>query len=425
MYDWMEGNNRSIKIIRRSGRSQKDNTSAKTQTDSIDLYCERIGLDVVKSFDIIETASNRSKRKEFKKIDAWAKKNKIRHRVFYKFDRETRNLTDNERGEIEVKSNKYVLHYALENKVFHKETPDSEFMMRDYSAVGNKHVSRDLRTKISNATRTKAESGWSPVTVPPWGYFNKRLRNESGFERQRGTIISIDHNGWKAKVVKREFELRAGKIDDDENWIMPLAEIRNQILKEGLIPSSNIKRYNKSSIEKRLKNVFYDSRFMWNSIEYPGKHERIISKELFWKVQETFGLKNPYHKKGSGTFGGGWLKCADPNCGCFISYDPKTKIIKSTGEEKTYKYYYCTNGKKIHQSRKTVSEKSIWEQFEVIFDQLDLSKELAKKIAQALNQGISKKKLEIKKEMGVLREINQKLAGLSPFSDAKYTNCIL
>ena len=126
--------------------------------------------------------------------------------LYYKFDRETRNLTDNERSENDARSNKYVLHYVSEDKIFHKETPDSDFLMRDYSAVGNKHYSQDLTTKISNATRIKAESGWSPVTVPPWG----------------------------------------------------------------LVPESNIKSYNKSSIEKRLKNIFYDCRFYWNGVEYKG-----------------------------------------------------------------------------------------------------------------------------------------------------------
>ena len=123
MYDWKESNNRAIMIIRRSGRGQEDNTSATTQRDGINTYSNHLELEVINSFDIIESAKDSEKRKEFKKIDAWAKKHKIRHRIYYKIDREARNLTDNERGETEIKKTLYVLHYVLENKVFHKNTP--------------------------------------------------------------------------------------------------------------------------------------------------------------------------------------------------------------------------------------------------------------------------------------------------------------
>jgi site-specific DNA recombinase len=399
MYDWMEGNNKAIKIIRRSSRGQKDNTSAKTQNDGIDTYCDRLKLDVIRSFDIIETASKREKRKQFKEIDKWATKNKIRHRVYFKSDRETRNLTDNELAEDAIKANQYVLHYAHENKVFHKDTPDGDFLMRDYQAVGNKHYSRDLRTKSAMSLMAKADSGWFPGRVPPWGYYHKRLKNDHGYERARGTIIAIDYKGWKIQVVQREFELRGTPNNLYPDGIMPIVAVRKQIIKEGLVPTQNIKSHNKSSIDKRLKNVFFDDRFRWKGEEYKGKHERIISKELFWKVQETFGLKSAYKKRSAGAFGGGWLKCADPDCGCYISYDPKTKKIKSTGKEKTYRYYYCTNGKKVHKKRQTVNEDAIWRQFEIIFDQFEVPKELAKKIAQALNQGIGKKKDEFKKNV--------------------------
>ncbi|MBF0364702.1 MAG: recombinase family protein [Oligoflexia bacterium] len=407
--EWMGNNNRTIATIRRSGAGQKDNTSAQVQIDEIKRYCEEYNLNIIKIFDFIETASKREKRKYYREVDTWAVANNILHRVFYKGDRETRNLTDNENAEADVKSGKYVLHYALERKVYHQNSPDIDFLMRDYNAVNNKHYCRDLGTKISNATRKKAEMGWTPITVPPWGYLQQKQKTEKGFEKRRGTIVAIDKNGWKTKAVIREFELRASKKEDDSNWIMSLEEIRKQIIKEGLIPYDQIKRYNKSSIEKRLKNIFYDGRFMWDGVEYNGNHERIISKELFWKVQDTFGLRNKYRKKSDGVFGGGWLKCADPDCGCFVCYDPKTKIIKATGETKTYKYYNCTNGKKIHKGRVNVSEDSIWRQFETIFDQLDLPVALAEKIAAALNQGIVKMKQDKKREVESLAIINQKL----------------
>lgn len=104
-------------------------------------------------------------------------------------------------------------------------------------------------------------------------------------------------------------------------------------------------------------------------------------------MQSTFGFKNPYQSK-DGIFSEGWLTCGDPNCGCFITYDPKNKKDKKTGEvKKTHYYYHCANGKKVHQNQVNVEEKNIWEQFSNALDQLALSEAFAKEVAIELNRG--------------------------------------
>lgn len=69
-----------------------------------------------------------------------------------------------------------------------------------------------------------------------------------------------------------------------------------------------------------------------------------------------------------------------------MSYDPKTKKIKSSGETKTYHYYHCTNGKNVHEKFENIQGEKIWEQFGGLMEKISISEEFAKDIADALNK---------------------------------------
>lgn len=149
-------------------------------------------------------------------------------------------------------------------------------------------------------------------------------------------------------------------------------------------------KYYSGNIQRRLENIFYDGRFEWRGVEYKGLHERIISSELFWKVQETFGRKNPYRKNPDAMFAQEWIKCA--TCGCSIIYDPKEKTIISTGEKKLYKYYRCSNGKRVHKTLKglSVSEESLVEQFSGAVRQISIKEDFRDELMAAVNEAFNK-----------------------------------
>lgn len=206
--------------------------------------------------------------------------------------------------------------------------------------------------------------------------------SKRGFERRRGSIIVRDSNPKIVKRVIREFELRA------EEPTPTYVEIRDRIISEGLVPKDEIKNYYAGNIQRRLQNIFYDGRFTWLGVEYKGLHERIIPQDLFWKVQGTFGLKNPYRKNLNALFGQEWIKCAQ--CGCSIIYDPKEKNIISTGEKKLYKYYRCSNGKKFHPKLISVSEDSLLEQFSGAIRQISIQEDFRTELMDAVNEAFNK-----------------------------------
>ncbi len=409
--DWIGKNKKAIAPLRVSSSGQESNTSWLTQKRDCEEYCRRHGLELIDTVQIIESASNSELRKKYSEVLNRALKQNIQHILFHKTDRETRNLTDNESNERLVRQGKIVIHYVVEGKCLHKNSPDSDFLMRDYHAVQNKHYSRDLSTKVRKATQMKAETGWWPGCRPPDGYINQKFKSERGFERRRGSIIVQDPNPRTVKRVQREFEIRASMPTPS------LREVRKRIIAEGLVSIGEIEKYHTGTIERRLKNIFYDARFRWNDNEFNGKHERIIPAVLFWKVQETFGIKTQYHKNPNALFGRGYLKCADPACGCSITFDPKTKKIKATGELKTFKYYRCSNGKKIHTKLKSVPEESIMEQLSGAVREISIRDDFRAELMRAVNETLHKMKRAVRDD---IERFKLALAGLRDREDQAY-----
>lgn len=400
-------NSSAVAFLRVSSMRQKDNSSHETQEQEIRAYAKENALDLMQVVRLTESAKDSEKRKQYREGLKWALKNKVRHVLFYIFDRETRNLTDNESNEKLVKSGAIVLHYVKEKRIYHASSSDSDFFLRDVQAVTNKQFVRQLRTKVMDAMRTKAESGWFPGNKPPLGYMITRLKDSSGKEMKRGSIISPDSNKQNVILVRREFELRASGFSAEQ--------IRAQIIKEGLIPLSAVPKYHRGSIERRLRNRFYYGEFEWQGVNYTGKHEKIIPSHVLDQVERSFAGKAYQRRTGAefGLFGGGWLKCADANCRCNVVYDPKTKVIKATGEKKTFHYYHCTNGKRVHPTMAgmSVQEPSVWEQLVEAVEKITIGPDMAKQISDALNESHEivrrERKKEIEKFRGILHDLER------------------
>jgi len=387
--------NDAIAILRVSSQKQSDNLSHATQLGEIERYCKETGLNLVRNVSIVESAKDSNNRKKYNHEIDYAVKNKIKHIVFSMFDRESRNLTDNERNEILVKSGTLSIHYAHERKVYNGETSDSDFFLRDITAATNKQFIRTITTKVLSGMKTKAEQGWFPGNKPPLGYIHCRATNAQGRENRKApTTIIPDPNEQKVKQVQREFELRAQGYTYEK--------IRSIIIKEGYVESDKINSYYRSPIEARLKNKFYRGFFDWQGIEYKGAHDLVISKEILDTVDATFqerGLQAIVpDNKTLGIFGGGYLKCKI--CGCNVVHERRIKNNKN-GTTTEYNLYRCSNGKHEHKSLKGmyVSERDIWIYFERAVDEIAITKVLAEKINNTLNATHMKAKETRKREI--------------------------
>ena len=415
MENWKEDpNKRTLAIGRRSSTGQKDNTSAETQEREFHIYVKANDLDLVKFDAIIETAYKTEARKKYKELMNFALSNGIKHILFYIGSREARNLTDNETNERLIKEGKIIIHYVSENKVYFKDSPDSDFLMRDILTSVNKSESRANSTRVKNSFRTKAEMGWFPYRHTPLGYAHHKERDKSGYAIKGTAIVVPDPDIANVKLVQREFELRSQGHSYDV--------IRQSNLDAGVVPLDQVKTYHRSSIEKRLKCSFYWGTFQLTGepAVYHGKHELIIpakSLKVVKAINEGNGPKVRKNVANGEDLFRGWLLCDHPECQRQMTYDPKTKIIKETGEKKVYHYYRCSNSRKVHMKLVNISEEKIWDQFEPAVEALTISQEFAIDITAALNETHEKQKAAIKKQMEGYRI---ELLGLEGKEDSAY-----
>ncbi len=107
----------------------------------------------------------------------------------------------------------------------------------------------------------------------------------------------------------------------------------------------------RSEIYCILNDLFYYGYFKYKDKIHKGNHEPMITLGEFERVQEILGAtKKPKQKIRSFSFTG-IIRCG--TCGCSITAEEKSKIIKSSGRRVTYVYYRCTKRKtdiKCHES---------------------------------------------------------------------------
>jgi len=190
----------------------------------------------------------------------------------------------------------------------------------------------------------------------PYGYRN--IEKEDG---KKWIVIEP----LEAQVVEKMYE-----------WYSTESYSMNEIRAE-LKKIFNI-NFSKGRVDHILKNPFYCGTMIYDEQEYPHYYERIITQDLFDKVQK---VKAGHHKKhfkyaGLPFLYRGLIKCAD--CGCLIT--PERKIKKSG---KTYRYYHCTqyNGK---HGAEWLTEEELTKQFADAFNQLKVPQEVVEDIIETL-----------------------------------------
>jgi hypothetical protein len=412
--DWLGDNRNAIAIIRKSSDEQSSISHA-TQEAEIERYCKEHGLHIKPEniFRITESAKDSEHRRKYNEAIDTALNKSLRHVIFYMYDREARNLTDAEKNSKLVKADLICLHYVRERKVLHKGSSSSDFFMRNIHVVMNTQFIENLRIKVVDGMKQKAAMGWYPSNSVPLGYSVKRMVDPNGRVMKRGATVDISPDERKINWVRREFELRAQGYS--------YRDIRQAIIDEGFVTHEKAVKYRIGAIEKRLKNIFYDGRFLWRDVEYEGKHPRIITPELFRAAQRVgrghfkkrdFG---PEH----GLFADGFLHCGE--CGCRVIYDPKIKTARTTGKKTTYHYYHCTNGRMSHKSQlgMNISEDKIWEQLERAVDAITITPQLAKEIAKALNEGQTK---SVASGVRKIAELKDAVKQLEAREDQAYDN---
>src|SRR3989339_363191 len=259
---------KTILFCRVSSREQEETGySLPAQEKLLQDYSEKKDFKIARKFSISESASGKYQRKSFDEMLSYVKKNDIKIIICEKVDRLTRNLKDavsinewlNENSERQV-------HFVKENCVLSKDSKSNDKFIWNIKVSTAQYYIDNLSEEVKKGQKEKIAQGWLP-TKPPVGY---KTVGEKGHK-----IILIEEE--KAVMVKKMFELYASGNYSIKRLTLTMFE-------EGLRSYHGVKLV-KSRVHRLLREPFYTGKMRWNGQIYDGKHEPIITQELYDKVQ--------------------------------------------------------------------------------------------------------------------------------------------
>lgn len=208
---------------------------------------------------------------------------------------------------------------------------------------------------VKRGLRTRVEMGLWPG-IAPTGYLNQKL-----MDKKCQLILDPD----RAYIIKKMFE----KVAEDKwsgrkvyHWLkfeLNFMTIGNKNLAVG-------------NIYRILMNPFYYGVFEFPKKSgnwYTGKHEPIVTKELFDKVQEQLKRDNIVRQSHEFAFTK-LMTCG--LCGSGISAEEKYKQLKD-GTVAKYIYYGCGRSKDRNCKNNYMREEELTHQFIKLMDRIDLN----------------------------------------------------
>ncbi len=235
-------------------------------------------------------------------------------------DRLARNSIDG--GQIIYLLDQTSLNY-LRFPIFQFENTSQGKFMLSIMFGQSKYYVDNLSENAKRGLRAKVRNGDFP-SIAPFGYLN---------DTRIKTII-LDKR--YSPLVKQMFEAYAG---GDKT----MADIADFLRENGAITSGG-KLFKDDKVKSILQNPFYYGHFIYNGELHEGRHEPIVSKSLWDKVQAVIDQRRhqkPQTKKPIPFLG--VLRCAC--CSMAITAETKTKTQKN-GNTHSWTYYRCSRKNK-------------------------------------------------------------------------------
>lgn len=339
--------------------ARKSTESEERQVLSIDSQikemlqlADREGLEVVAMKRESHSAKETGQRPVFNEIIEEIRAGKYNGILTWATDRISRNAGD--LGRVVDLMDAGKLHQIQTFSQRFSNNPNEKFLLTILG--GQAKLENDNRgINVRRGLRTRVEMGLWP-TVPPTGYLTQKL-----LDKKCQVIIDPE----RAPIIKKMFEKMAY-----EKWS---GRKIHQWLKFDInFKTVGNKNLALSNIYRTLQNHFYYGIFEFprkSNNWYQGKHEPIITKELFDKVQEQLKRDNIVRQSHEFAFTK-LMVCG--LCGSGISAEEKYKQLKD-GTTAKYIYYGCGRSKDRHCKNPYLREEELTEQFVKLMDQLDLN----------------------------------------------------
>ena len=353
-----------------SKEQEKEGFSIPAQLKLLKEYATAQGFAVAQEYVDVETAKQTG-RAAFGEMVAYLKAHPaVRAMLVEKTDRLYRNLKD----WVTVDELEVEVHFPKEGVVLSRESRSSEKFMHGIKVLMAKNYIDNLSEEARKGMQEKAEQGIWP-TKTPLGY-----RNITGPDGKK--IIAADPA--VSPIVSKLFEWYAtGQYS--------LQEASRLARDAGLVYRKSGAKVPVSTVHSILRTRLYTGWFEWNGKMIHGRHEPLVSVELWERVQGVMDgrfARKHRHFRHDFAFSG-LIACS--KCGCSVVGEIK---------KQRYIYYHCTGyadkcqGNPASCRRKYVREEVLEAQFTELLGRLRFDDEVLAWVRDALHASHADKRQE-------------------------------
>ena len=329
--------------------------SIESQVKEMLQIAERENLEIVDIRREAKSAKDSNKRPVFKELIHDITEERFNSILTWAPDRLSRNAGD--LGSlVDLMDEKKLLSIRTYGQTF-TNSPNEKFLLMILCSQAK--LENDNRgINVKRGLRARCEMGLWP-TCPPTGYLKEKLVDHKGeclIDPERGHVIKqmFEHVAYEKWSGRKLY-----------NWLRFDLNFRTALGKKHL---------SLGNIYRLLENTFYYGPFEYprgGGNWYQGKHEPIITKELFDLVQQQMKNADLNRRENIEFAFTKIMKCG--LCGSGISATEKFKKLKGGGFNR-HVYYGCTKAKDKNCKSGYISEEDLIKQLQRLINSLDFKK---------------------------------------------------
>ncbi|WP_425361100.1 recombinase family protein [Candidatus Tisiphia endosymbiont of Stenodema calcarata] len=276
---------KSIILVRVSTREQEEGYSIEAQKYRLVEYCQRKNLEVIETFEIIESSS-RGDRKQFKEMIKFAKSHRETIAIVAdKVDRVQRRISEISLLEEPIKAGKIELHFRTEGYIIDKDSQSHAKLMWGMNVLIAQSYVDSLSDNVKRSLDHKLRKGeW--IGPAPLGYLNSR-------DERGNSIVILDP--VRGSIIKKLFEEYA-------TGMYTLNYLTEKAKELGLRSKNNC-YVNKTVVHRMIQQPFYYGEMRVKGEMWSHGYQAIITKETFMACKDVrLGWKKKPFKYGGKDF---------------------------------------------------------------------------------------------------------------------------
>lgn len=329
----------------------KQALSIESQVREMTRLAEKDGLNIVEVKRESHSSKEVGQRPVYNELLAEVRTGKFNGILTWAPDRLSRNAGDLG-AVVDLLDQKKLLEIRTYTQKF-TNNPNEKFMLMILGSQAKLENDQKI-INVKRGLRARCEMGWRPTT-PATGYLSEKHVDKK-------CQVRLDPK--RATVIRQIFE----KVGN-EKWSG--RQTYKWLTKTGFKTKTG-KKLSLANVYLILRNTYYYGEFEYpvgSDSWYQGKHEPIITRELFDKVQAN--LQDQYiPKTESKEFAFTKLiKCG--YCESGITADEKFKKLKDGGVNR-HVYYMCTRAKDTDCANQAINETALIEELGGLLETIDL-----------------------------------------------------